>query len=157
MHVFRQNPLRPGRADSKNCNAWHQQIGRYVPGFHGNDGRCDIADAREVAFQFFAMGNGLLALLVVHQERHAVLLRDRAMLEEIGEAVLVRSNIGNRNVELSEDAGNAIGDVGPLMLHDHALTKEIPHGSVLGWQLMRFRKVPMVRAWRESTHQQHRS
>jgi hypothetical protein len=76
-----------------------------VSRLHRNDGSCDVTDTRdrhqqldgrswaqacfEVFLQLLAMLGGLKTLLMVHHQRHSIFLRDRALVQKVGEAGLV--------------------------------------------------------------------
>ena len=85
------------------------------------------------------MVGGLETLFVVEGEYHPVFLRERTSLKELPECGSGRRHGNWRDVKLGQDAGNSLNDVGTFMLHDHALSEEIPECTVFHWKLMSFR------------------
>lgn len=85
----------------------------------------------EELFQMLLMSGNLKTLLVIHQDGHPVLIRKLAGGQELRESRLGRGDGKIGDVELGQDGSGVLHEVGPFTLHHHALSEQIPHGSVL--------------------------
>src|SRR3990172_10522241 len=104
MFVFSAGIPRTGSQSTVRCVVYIISEAGDLAGFGGDDGAGDVADTGnryqelqhrgrtklplEVLLEKFLVGAYLQALLVIHQERHPVLLRDGAVCEEVGKGRL---------------------------------------------------------------------